>query len=229
MRKHLNLVPWSPCPSYRFQIEGIVIIPMKYFEVSKFLIYFLMTPMTGKVVISKWWKQALATWSVHGVFSPLSSTSGFCSETFALKISSKGQDGHVACIANGCPAIRELPETNHLNFGKSKYHALPSDWWFAQTIPFLLITIFIPFQIFFGKHYCNYLHFQASGRSSTMTSGKSRTEVTMQDPVMLQDASVTSVSLKSCHPREFQRSKWCSNRDDSRARFPRFIYIVKNK
>ena len=106
--------------------------------------------MTGKVVISKWWKQALATWSVHGVFSPLSSTSGFCSETFALKISSKGQDGHVACIANGCPAIRELPETNHLNSGKLKYHALPLDWWFAQTIPFLLITIFIPFQIFVG-------------------------------------------------------------------------------
>ena len=40
---------------------------------------------------------------------------------------------------------------------------------------------------------------EASGRSSTMTSGKSITEVMLQDPVMLQDASVTSVSLKSCH------------------------------
>lgn len=103
------------------------------------------------------WKQA--TWPLDlcmVFFKPLSSTSGFGSETFALKISSKGQDGHVACIANGCPAIRELPETNHLNFGKSKYHALPSDWWFAQTIPFLLITIFIPFQIFLVN--VNYLH-----------------------------------------------------------------------
>ena len=80
----------------------------------------------------------------------------------------------------------------------------------------------------------NYLHFQASGRSSTMTSGKSRTEVTMQDPVMLQDASVTSVSLKSCHPREFQRSNRSNCRNNAqigmtRGQDSQDLYIVKNK
>ena len=56
----------------------------------------------------------------------------------------------------------------------------------------------------------------------------------MQDPVMLQDASVTSVSLKSCHPREFQRSNRSNCRNDAqigmtRGQDSQDLYIVKNK